>query len=124
MKKCIKNLLDEIDSKDGIDTHLSVTSFEKKIKKEINRTLLLYNDSGGYDDYTLKPIDYVIMYYMWKYIDINATLQEILIIFYSFYKLEEFYFHPSVFCTSRIFYVTNNSNISKLILNILHTLNE
>ena len=123
MKKCIKNLIDEIDRCDSINSRLIVSDFERKIKKEINKQILLYGDNGGLDDYTLKDIDYVIFYYIWKYIDISVNLEEILIIFYAFYKLEEFYFDPDVFCMTRILYTIVNSNINNLIINILYIIN-
>ena len=124
MKKCIKKLIDEIDKIEYVKSRLIVSNFEKKIKKEIDKNVLLYGDNGGLDDYTLKDIDYVIFYYIWKYIDTVVTLEEILIILYSFYKLEEFYFHPKVFDTLRLFDVINNSNINSLIFNILYIINE
>jgi hypothetical protein len=124
MKKCIKNLIHEIDLADNIESRCIVTKFEKKIKKEINKCVLLYGDNGGLDDYTLKDLDYAILYYIWKYIDKSVTLEEILIIMYSFYKLEEFYFHQNVFDTLRIYDVINNSNINNLIFNILYIINE
>jgi len=123
MKKCIKNLIDEIDRCDSINSRLIVSDFERKIKKEINKQILLYGDNGGLDDYTLKDIDYVIFYYIWKYIDISVNLEEILIIFYAFYKLEEFYFDPDVFCMTRILYTIFNSNINNIIINILYIIN-
>jgi hypothetical protein len=118
MKKCIKYLTHEIDLVDNIESKCIVTKFEKKIKKEINKCILLYGDNGGLDDYTLKNVDYIVLHYIWKYIDKSVTLEEILIIMYSFYKLEEFYFNPSVFDTLRIFEIINKSNINYL-LNIV-----
>jgi len=123
MKKCIKKLIDEIDKIEYVKSRLIVSNFEKKIKKEIDKNVLLYGDNGGLDDYTLKNIDYVIFYYIWKYINTIVTLEEILIIMYSFYKIEEFYFHRDVFCMSRILYIINNSNINDLLFNILYIIN-
>lgn len=122
MKKSIKNLTHEIDLTGNIKSKCIVTKLEKKIEKEINKQLLLYGDNGGLDDYTLKNEDYIIMYYVWKYIDKSVTLEEILIIMYSFYKLEEFYFNPSVFNMTRIFDIINNSNIYYLLFNIMYIL--
>ena len=124
MKTSVEKILNEIDKFDNIESRCIVTKFEKKIKKEINKCVLLYGDSGGFDDYTLKSVDYAILYYIWKYIDKSVTLEEILIIMYSFYKLEEFYFHQNVFDTLRIYDVINNSNINNLIFNILYIINE
>lgn len=124
MKKCIKNLIDEIDARDTVNSRSIVINFEKRIKKEINKSILLYGDNGGLDDYTLKDIDYVIVYYIWKCVDMFVKLEEILIILYSFYKLEEFHFNPNVFQTLRIFDILNNSNINNIILNVLYILNE
>lgn len=120
MLSSIQILIDEIDSCDDINLKYIVSNFERKIKREINRHALLYGDNGGLDDYTLKNIDYIIFYYIWGNISIKVKLEEILIIMYSFYKLEEFYFHPDVFCMSRILYIINNSNINDLLINILH----
>lgn len=124
MKKCIKNLINEIDAYDKLNTKLIVSNFERKIKKQIDKNIILYGDNGGLDDYTLKDIDYVIFYYIWKYIDTVITLEEILIIMYSFYKLEEFYFHQGVFCMSSTLNIINNSNINNLLFNILYIINE
>lgn len=120
MVKCIQILIDEINSCDNTNLGCIVSNFERKIKREINRHALLYGDNGGLDDYTLKNIDYIIIYYIWGNISVKVNLEEILIIMYSFYKLEEFYFHPDVFCMSRILYIINNSNINYLLINILH----
>jgi len=124
MKKCIKKLIYEIDKIECVKSRLIVSNFEKKIKKEIDKNVLLYGDNGGLDDYTLKDIDYVIFYYIWKYIDTFVTLEEILIIMYSFYKIEEFYFHSGVFCMSSTLNIINNSNINNLLFNILYIINE
>jgi len=124
MKKCIKNLIDEIDAHETINATSILVKFEKKIKKEINKSILLYGDNGGLDDYTLKDTDYVILYYIWKYIDISVNLEEILIIIYAFYKVEEFHFNPNVFYMHRIMYILNKSNINKLIINVLYIINE
>jgi len=123
MKKCIKKLIDEIDKIECVSLKCIVSNFEKKIKKEIDKNVLLYGDNGGLDDYTLKDIDYVIFYYIWKYIDTFVTLEEILIIMYSFYKLEEFYFHRGVFCMSSTLNTIVNSNINDLLFNILYIIN-
>jgi hypothetical protein len=122
MRSSIKILTHEIDLAEDIKSKRVVSNFEKKIKKEINKQILLYGDNGGLDDYTLKNIDYIIMYYIWKYIDKYVTLEEILVILYSFYKLEEFYFNPNVFPMSRITDIVNNSNINYLLLNIVYIL--
>lgn len=124
MLSSIQILIDEIDSCDNINLKCIVSNFEKKLKREINRQKLLYGDNGGLDDYTLKNIDYIIIYYIWGNISLKVNLEEILIIMYSFYKLEEFYFHPNVFCMSRILYIINNSNINDLIINIMYIINE
>lgn len=123
MKKCIKKLIDEIDKIECANSRLIVSNFEKKIKKEIDKNVLLYGDNGGLDDYTLKDIDYVIFYYIWKYVDTFVTLEEILIIMYSFYKIEEFYFDRGVFCMSSTLNIINNSNINDLLFNILYIIN-
>jgi hypothetical protein len=123
MKRCIKNLIDEIDQCDNINSVCIIKNFEKKIKKEIKKCILLYGDNGGLDDYILKDVDYVIIYYIWKYIDTIVTLEEILIIIYSFYKLEEFYFRPNVFYMSRVLDLINTSNINILIINVVYIIN-
>lgn len=124
MKKCIKNLIDEIDAHDNINSKSILVKFEKKIKKEISKSILLYGDNGGLDDYSLNDIDYVVLYYIWKRVDRFVKLEEILVIIYAFYKLEEFHFNPDVFYMSRIMYILNNSNINELILNVLYIINE
>lgn len=123
MKKYIKKLINEIDKIECVSLKCIVSNFEKKIKKEIDKNTFLYGDNGGLDDYTLKDIDYVIFYYIWKYINISVTLEEILIIMYSFYKLEEIYFHQCVFCMSSTFNTIINSNINVLLFNILYIIN-
>tara|TARA_B100000768_G_scaffold93270_1_gene87248 strand:+ start:7563 stop:7943 length:381 start_codon:yes stop_codon:yes gene_type:complete len=124
MKNGAKKILNEIDKFDNIKSRRIIKSFENKIKREINGDILLYGDNGGLDDYTLKDLDYVILYYIWKHIDTTVNLEEILIILYSFYKLEEFHFNPIVFDTSRTFDIINKSNINNLIINILYIINE
>lgn len=124
MKKCIKNLIDEIDAHDNINSKSILVKFKKKIKIEIIKSILLYGDNGGLDDYALNDIDYVVLYYIWKRVDRFVKLEEILVIIYAFYKLEEFHFNPDVFYMSRIMYILNNSNINSLIINVLYIINE
>ena len=124
MKNYVKTIINEIDKTDNINTKRILVNFEKKIKKEINKDIILYGDNGGLHDYSLKGLDYVIIYYIWKYNDTTINLEEILIILYSFYKLEEFHFSPDLFDTHRIFEILNISNINNLILNIFYIINE
>jgi len=130
MNTRIQYLIDEIDSNDQICTAKIIKDFEKKIKKKINRyncKTKLEDYKINYLDYTLNYLDYIVLYYIWKNCDLHTDIEDILVIMYSFYKLEEFYFDSDIFNLKKPLYIINNSNINFLIVdifNILYTLNE
>ena len=119
MNKYIRNLINEIDASEEICLRDIVNTFEKKIKKEICK----YKCKFGLEDYKLNNLDYIILYYIWKNCNISIDVEDVLVIMYSFYKLEEFYFDDKVFEVKNPFHLLNNSNISFLIINILYIIN-
>lgn len=120
MNNYIQNLIDEIDTNDQICTYKIISAFEKKIKKQLTK----YNYKTGFEDYTLNCLDYIILYYIWKNCNVPIDIEDILVIMYSFYKLEEFYFDNDVFNIKHSLYIINNSNINFLIINVMYILNE
>tara|TARA_B110000971_G_scaffold221657_1_gene269740 strand:+ start:5045 stop:5407 length:363 start_codon:yes stop_codon:yes gene_type:complete len=120
MNRRIKKLIDEINVTDKVCVRSIVSAFEKKIKKNINK----YIDKRGLEDYILKSVDYIILYYIWKNCNRSIYIEDILIIMYSFYKLEEFYFDNNLFDLKNSFDILNNSNINYLIINSLYIINE
>tara|TARA_B100000768_G_scaffold155480_1_gene152589 strand:- start:2383 stop:2745 length:363 start_codon:yes stop_codon:yes gene_type:complete len=119
MNKYIQILINEIDVTDGIRVREIVNTFEKKIKKEINK----HYYTIGLEDHALDSLDYIILYYIWKNCNVSIDIEDLLVLIYSFYKLEEFYFDTNVFNLDTPFDVLNKSNISSLLLNVLYIIN-
>ena len=123
MNTRVQYLIDEIDANDQICTRKIIKDFEKKIKKKITRyncKTKLEDYKINYLDYTLNYLDYIVLYYIWKNCDLHADIEDILIVMYSFYKLEEFYFDSDIFNLKKPLYIINNSNINFLIIDILN----
>jgi hypothetical protein len=114
MNKHISSLINEIDTFENIKVMYIVSRFEKKVKQCINT----YIDKCGLDDYKMNEYDYIVLYVLWKAINIPNCIEEYLIIIYSYYKLEEFYFSSNEFKTKNVLHLLNNKKMT-LILNIL-----
>lgn len=107
--------IEEINSTDNIDLKKIFKTFEKNLKK----CFKLYSEKSGYEDYRINDVDILIFYTIWKYIKLNNitfSINDILILMYSYYKIEEFYFPVSLFnFNENIYYIILNSDVIKII---------
>ena len=107
--------IEEINSTDKIILEKIIKKFEKNLKNHFK----LYSEKSGYEDYKMNNIDIMIFYTIWKYAKIKNlefTIDDLLIIMYSYYKIEEFYFPIDVFNFNKnVFNLILNSDIIKLI---------
>jgi hypothetical protein len=105
----------EINSTDNIDLKKIIKTFEKNLKK----CFKLYSEQSGYEDYKINDIDILIFYTIWKYNktnNITFNIDDILILMYSYYKIEEFYFPTNVFNFDKnVYTLILNSDIIKII---------
>jgi len=105
----------EINSTDNVNLKKIFKTFEKNLKK----CFKLYSEKSGYEDYKINDIDILIFYSIWKYIKINKLtfkIDDILILMYSYYKIEEFYFPTGVFNFDKnIYTLILNSDVIKII---------
>ena len=111
----VKDYITEINITEGIDLIKVFSKFEKKLKK----CFKLYSEKSGYEDYKMNDMDVLILYSIWKHIkEIGHELKitDLLIIMYSYYKIEEFYFEIDTFNFNNDIYNTIlSSNVIKII---------
>ena len=106
----------EINQKEGINLRKIVKSFEKKLLK----CFRLYEDNVGFEDYKMNDYDYIVLYTLWTFIG-NLQIEEYLVIMYSYYKLEEFYFPIDKFKISeQIFNPDELMKIVNIIKNFIY----
>lgn len=108
--------ISEINKKEGINIRRIVNSFEKKL---IN-CFRLYEDHVGFEDYKMNDFDYIVLYTIWKFID-NFKIEEYLIIMYSYYKLEEFYFPVNMFDSHRCIHILLDTKIVSILDKLIKT---
>ena len=84
----VQFFIEEINNYENIDLKRRVRAFEKKLLK----CFRLYDDGVGFEDYRMNDLDYLILYSIWKATKLDNCIDDYLIIMYSYYKLEEFYF--------------------------------
>ena len=105
----------EINSTDNIDLKKIFRTFEKNLKK----CFKLYSEKSGYEDYKMNDIDILVFYSLWKYFKNNNIIfkvDDILILMYSYYKIEEFYFPTGVFNFDKnVYTLILNSDVIKII---------
>ena len=114
MNNHIISLIDEIDTVENVKVKHIIDKFEKKVKQGINT----YVDKSGLDDYKMNEYDYIVLYTLWKTINISKYIEEYLIIIYSYYKLEDFYFSSYKFKTKNVLNLLDNRKTT-IVLNIL-----
>lgn len=105
---CINNYICEINEKEDINVNEIVKSFEKKLKK----CFKLYENNVGFEDYKMSDYDYIVLYSLWKYIDKKCYIEEYLVLMYSYYKIEEFYFPVNLFKTTKCIEILLETNAS------------
>lgn len=111
-EESIEEYINEINKSDNINIKDKISKFEKKLKK----CFKLYSEKSGYEDYKMNNIDKLILYTLWKNSNIYFNIDELLVIIYGYYKLEEIYFPVSMFnIDNNIFQRIHRSNINQLI---------
>lgn len=111
-EESIEQYINEINKSDNVDIKDKISKFEKKLKK----CFKLYSERSGYEDYKMNNIDKLILYTLWKNCNVKFNIDELLVIIYGYYKLEEIYFPESMFNINKnIFQRLHMSNINELI---------
>ena len=103
---CINDYISEINDNEDIDVNKIVKSFEKRLKK----CFKLYEDNVGFEDYKMTEYDYIVLYTLWKYTNKTCCIEEFLVVMYSYYKIEEFYFPIKLFKTSNCINILLETN--------------
>lgn len=114
MIESVNNLIILMNYNERANIKHIIDNFEKKVKQDINT----YICKSGLTDYKMNDYDYIILYVLWRTVNISNCIEEILIIMYSYYKLEDFYFSANKFKTKNVVKLLNNKNVTSL-LNIL-----
>lgn len=113
----IDTYISEINKKEGVNVLRIVESFEKKLLK----CFRLYEDNTGYEDYKMNDLDYLILYTICKDNTSKYKITDYLVIMYSYYKLEEFYFPIDKFKISeQIFNPNELMKIVNIIKNFIY----
>lgn len=113
----IDNFITEINEKEGINLCKIIKIFEKKLLK----CFKLYEEQSGFEDYKMNDLDYLILYTIWKDSTSEYKIVDYLVIMYSYYKLEEFYFPVDKFKISgNIFNPDELIKIIKIIKNFIY----
>lgn len=93
MDELVRKLIKEISLKENIN----LNHFINKYYKELKRCFKEYHNTYGLEDYKMNNIDYIILYNIWKKLNITGRIESYLIIMYSYYKLEDFHFPTNKF---------------------------
>lgn len=107
----VSDYISEINEKEGINLAIIVKSFEKKLKT----CFKLYEEKSGFEDYKMNDYDYIVLYTLWKFIGNVYSIEEYLVIMYSYYKIEEFYFPVSLFRSKKCIDIITNTGVSSIL---------
>jgi len=88
MDEIVRNIISEISIKENINLEKFINNYCKQLKK----CFKVYYNTYGLEDYKMNPIDYIILYNIWKTLELRGCIESYLIIMYSYYKLEDFHF--------------------------------
>jgi len=106
------NYINDINTVEKINLEKEISKFEKKLIKCFKE----YDNHYGFEDYKMNNIDYLILYDIWKTVDIKGNINNYLIIMYSYYKLEDFHFPIDIFkCSMNFVDLILNSKIISII---------
>lgn len=106
------NYIRDINKTENINLEYEISRFEKKLLKCFKD----YDNHYGFEDYKMNNIDYLILYEIWKNVDIRGNINNYLIIMYSYYKLEDFHFPINKFkCSLDFIDIILNTNIIYII---------
>ena len=67
----------------------------------------------------MNDYDYMVLYAIWKFIK-DFKIEEYLIIMYSYYKLEEFYFPVNIFQSKRCINIITETDIINIINKLIN----
>ena len=109
----VENLIKEINDTEKINCIKEVNIFEKKLLFCFST----YSDHSGLEDFKFNELDFIILYNIWKELNIRSCINEYLIIMYAYYKLEEFHFPIDLFNYTK---ETINIIIKTDIINIIN----
>ena len=93
MDELVREIIKEMSIKENIN----LTSFINKYYKDLKLCFKEYKNTFGLEDYKMNNIDYIILYTIWKKLNIRGCIESYLIIMYSYYKLEDFHFPTNKF---------------------------
>ena len=110
----VDTYISEINQKEGINIRKIVKSFEKRLML----CFRLYEDNVGFEDYKMNDYDYIILYTLWSYIK-DLHIEEYLIIMYSYYKIEEFYFPVNIFESKRCINILSETDIIEILVKLI-----
>jgi hypothetical protein len=88
MNDIVRNIIYEI----SIEENINLGKVIDKYCKELKKCFKEYYNTYGLEDYKMNNIDYMILYNIWKTLNLRGCIESYLIIMYSYYKLEDFHF--------------------------------
>lgn len=106
----VDSYVSEINKTDNINLHKIISKFEKKLLK----CFRLYEDNVGFEDYKMNEYDYIVLYTIWSFIK-GFSIEEYLIIMYSYYKIEDFYFPNDMFKSNNCINMLTNTAVIKIL---------
>lgn len=116
MNLLVQDYIKEINESENINLEEVIKQFEINLIK----CFKLYKTNTGYEDYKMNQLDIIILYIIWKKINKPGNINNYLLLIYSFYKLEEFYFPIKKFgVTLECFDIINDSEFNNLLFNFL-----
>ena len=93
MDEIVREIIKEMSIKENIN----LNNFIKRYYKDLKVCIKEYQNDYGLEDYKMNNIDYIILYTIWKKLNISGCIESYLIIMYSYYKLEDFHFPTNKF---------------------------
>jgi hypothetical protein len=114
----IDEFINEINRVENIDLLKIINKFENRLLK----CFRLYKEQSGYEDYKMNDLDFLILYSIWKSKDNDMyNIMDYLVIMYSYYKLEEFYFPTDMFeITKQIWNLDELIKVINIIKNFIY----
>ena len=104
----------EINKTDNINLHKIIKKFEKKLLK----CFRLYEDNVGFEDYKMNDYDYIVLYTIWVFVK-GFSIEEYLIIMYSYYKIEDFYFPNDIFKCDNCINMLTTTDVIKILNSLI-----
>ena len=83
----------------------------KKFEEKLLKCFRMYETNVGYEDFKMNDFDYIVLDTLMKCVP-GYKIEEYLIIMYSYYKIEGFYFPADIFEAKRCISMAFNTDIS------------